>query len=310
MKKYILFYIIIVMAISCSSNNKSGITDSYILPDSIKIVQGNGKVLPLNGILNIASQINGNIAKIYVSSGQSVSKGDTIAVISADNNYIESLSAKDKLQQQEANISLAQIALEKSELDLEIIKKEVLRDRELYKQSAETLDNLTQKENQEKKQILVVEENKNKLKLAKLQLKELQDQQQIANNNYKNSIITAPTNGRILDVLVDKGVTLRAYEIIATFSANEPKVVEAEVDELFASKLKIGQKVIIHPLGYSEVIGKGEIYQMNDFLSNKSIFTSQSGEYKDRQTRKIHIKLTEGSNNIILGTKVICDITI
>jgi len=86
-------------------------------------------------------------------------------------------------------------------------------------------------------------------------------------------------------------------------------IVEAEVDELFAQDVKVGQLVTISQVGSKDKAIEGHVIYTSPILSNKSILYETANEGEDRRVRKIKIQLST-NNELAINAKVDCTIKI
>ncbi len=84
-------------------------------------------------------------------------------------------------------------------------------------------------------------------------------------------------------------------------------IVRAEVDELFASKLALGQQADITAVGNDKLITKGNLISISPFLKKKSMFSEKTDDQEDRRVREIKIAI-EQAENLIINSKVECNI--
>lgn len=81
------------------------------------------------------------------------------------------------------------------------------------------------------------------LDVARAQVRTAQAQLETAQNNYNDNVITAPFDGRIAVMNVQKGDQVSGSTIIATLITNE-KIATLSLNEVDAAKIKVGDKVI------------------------------------------------------------------
>lgn len=282
----------------------------HLLPDSIELVQANGKVMPENGLMAISTDISGTVAEVCVSEGDSVHKGEVLLRMDGRLAELKVQKAMAELQQKCANVKLMEASLQKAQEEYKVAEKLYRMSAALMEKGGESKSEMLKKEKESSAARQTVSESEAKLMVAMKEKSAAQQELDIAVREREEGNVKAPDDGRVLDIQADRGTAVQPYEQLATFAPAEPVVVEAEVDELFAPRLKVGQKVDIHLIGYSEVIAKGTIWKLMDYLSDKSIFSGLNAEQQDRQMRKVKILLDDQQHYPLLGTKVICDIHI
>jgi hypothetical protein len=121
-------------------------------------------------------------------------------------------------------------------------------------------------------------------------------------NDAKTKII-APCNGKVLEWKIQPGEGIASQQTIAQIAPSGNTIVEGEIDESMALKAKIGQLVEVNYLGSKDVIAKGKIYFLSEYLRKKSMFSEQSGEAEDRRVRIVKVML-ENPQGLLFNAKV------
>ncbi len=103
------------------------------------------------------------------------------------------------------------------------------------------------------------------------------------------------------------GQTINGTEELGKIVDKDNIIIEAEVDELFADSVKIGQTVDINFVGKPTVIGKGKIVYVSPTLMNKSILFETANEAEDRRVRRIRIE-PKKNPSLLINSKVECKV--
>ncbi|MDR2282297.1 MAG: efflux RND transporter periplasmic adaptor subunit, partial [Sphingobacterium sp.] len=111
------------------------------------------------------------------------------------------------------------------------------------------------------------------------------------------------------DLNMSVGQQVSSNEELGRIVTVDNPIVEAEVDELFANEVKLGQEVLIYPMTNRNEGKKGVIIYVNPILSNKSIFYETANEAQDRRVRRVKIQIKERTD-FVINTKVDCMIKI
>lgn len=117
--------------------------------------------------------------------------------------------------------------------------------------------------------------------------------------------VKATQNGKILKVSVKRGEYAQNDKVIAEFAPEGPLVAKTEIDEIYAERIKAGQKAIILSQTSGDTLARGTVFFAADYLKAKSLFKDQSTELEDRRIREVHIKIEEGQKPLI-GSRVDC----
>jgi multidrug resistance efflux pump len=173
-----------------------------------------------------------------------------------------------KIAAQREAIKAAEIEVERAQALYD--EKNRLRDESLgSKFEADDAKRLIQKAQQavrgEQAQLAALEVLKNKtagaIALAQANLKDKQALLAEAENVVHECIVRAPVDGTPLRILITKGEILGAnpHQPAIWFAADRPRLVRAEVEQEFASRVQVGQKVIIQDNITGEEVARGQV---------------------------------------------------
>jgi len=104
---------------------------------------------------------------------------------------------------------------------------------------------------------------------------------------------------------VNPGEAITQLSDYAEFAPRGNKIIRAEVDELFASKIATGQLADIRYTGTEKVIARGRVKVLSPYLKKKSLFSVKASDQEDRMVREVKIAL-EGDAGLIINEKVEC----
>ena len=315
MKKIINNLSILLLAVtffySCSSekkekeNNKS---NEQILQE-VTEVKAIGKIISADDYAIISSSTSGKIRNIFVKEGDSVLKNQLLFELESGNSSLEIEQAIAQLYSLRAQNKIFSDDIAKAEVYVQELKSKYETSKALYSKNAETKEKLETDYSNLQQQEATLRGLRQNLSAQRLTESEQQIQINKARNSNADLKVKASVSGIIADLTAKLGQGIVSAEELGKIINIENPIVEAEVDELFANDIKIGQKVIITPVGRLDTIGTGEVYYTNPILSNKSILYETANESEDRRVRKIKIKLEKG-NNLTINAKVDCSIRI
>lgn len=171
--------------------------------------------------MKLAFKTGGMIRRIYVQEGQSVSEGQLLAELD--------------LSEIDAQVRQSKLSLEKSERDLERVKK-------LYADEAATLTN--------------VQDATTGFDVAKQSV-------QVAEFNQKLSRIYAPTNGRILRKIAEQGELITPFSPAFILGTGESAyIVNVGLADRDVVKVKIGDIATVYLDAYPNEAFKAQITQI------------------------------------------------
>lgn len=300
-----------VLATACTSDKKeeeNTKTNAEILQE-VTEVKAIGKVVSADDYAVIASATAGQISNILVQEGDSVQKGQLLLELGAGNSSLDIDEAKAQLNSLRAQNKTVTEDIAKAEIYAQELKEKYENSKALFAKNAETKEKLDADYSNWQQQEANLRGLRQSLKAQKLTENEKQIQINKAQNTIGDYSVKASANGVITDLTARLGQSISSAEELGKIINIENPIVEAEVDELFAGDIKVGQKVFVFPVGRKVTIATGEVYYANQILSNKSILYETANESEDRRVRKIKVKLNQ-SSNLIINAKVDCSIRI
>lgn len=297
-----LFVASLVASCGGKEEEKSS-TDKVVAAPVSDIIVGIGKIIPEQQIIQVATQTNGVLQTVYKQENETFQKGDVLAVLS---NAVESDEVKESIsrttiQNQEVKVAQATIA----EYEAKLLNAQNLYNRlkSLYDKGAETKQNVENAETEFK----TLQANINRLK-TQITVAE----SRVASSNLNTSLykakldktkIIAPCSGSVLEWKIQPGEGINSQQTIVQIAPSGKTIVECEIDESLAFKAKMGQSVEVNYLGSKDVIAKGTVYFLSEYLRKKSMFSEQSGEAEDRRVRIVKVML-ENSQGLLFNAKV------
>lgn len=304
------FLLTIVTLVGCHSKKETETTRPALeVPEKVDVVIGIGRVLPEEGIVNLATEIAGIIDRVNKISGDSVQKGAVIISLNQSDAKLEILKLQNEIQAQRHLIQSNESLTRQYRVQLSHKDEVVSVSRELVESGNETLENLRNYEMERGVIQNQLEQNLESTNVNRMKLRELEVMLDLAKNQLEKLSVRAPFDGILLTQDAQVGAAIQPFQSFAKFAISSPLIVEGEADEMFANRLEIGQNVKIHYLGNEKVIAEGVIFSLSPDLSNKSLFNDEPDELQDRRVRKFKVRLTT-MENLLLNSKVECNIQI
>ncbi|GKX49195.1 efflux RND transporter periplasmic adaptor subunit [Pectobacterium carotovorum] len=243
----LLLFLISALAIYIFNNTRKDTHDYKLITVKQGDLQESISALALivpSKLVNIGTQVTGQVKKIHVNVGDIVDKNTLIAEINATSQENELTASQARLESLQAQLH-AKIAT--SNLDAVNFQRQK---KMLHK-------NLTS--------ILEFEEAEVTLKVSRAEIKSLEAQVQearilvdTARINLGYTRITSPISGTVVAILANEGQTLNANQttpnLVKVANLSTMSIV-AKISEADISKVKIGQKATFSTLG-----ARNEIY--------------------------------------------------
>jgi multidrug efflux pump subunit AcrA (membrane-fusion protein) len=238
-----------------------------------------------SGIIKAANQyqvfstVNGLIAEKFVTEGDIVKKGSPLLRISnstvqlnEDNakisaNYSLTQSNLEKLNELQTNIDIAKSKMENDVLLLQ-------RQKNLWKEEIGTQNELDQR-------VLALKSSTSTYEAAKLKYTQLQKQinfqerqsqksLEISKNIVNDYTIKSEVDGKVYNVLKEKGEMVNSQTAIALIGDANAFVLELQVDEYDIAKVKLGQKILITMDSYKGKVFDAVVSKINPIMNERS----------------------------------------
>lgn len=306
-KKILFTLFIALLATNCGKSEedeKETTTNEKVAVALVSdIIIGIGKIIPEQHIIQVATQTSGVLQTIYKQENETFQKGEVLAVLSnaVEADELKESISRTNIQNQEVKVAQATIA----EYESKLLNAANLYNRlkSLYDKGAETKQNLENAEAEYKTLQANIIRLKSQIAVAQARV----NSSDLNTNFYKAKLdktkIIAPCNGKVLEWKIQPGEGIVSQQPIAQIAPSGNTIVECEIDESLALKVKIGQLVTVNYLGSVEVIAKGKIYFLSEYLRKKSMFSEQSGEAEDRRVRIVKV-LLENPQGLLFNAKV------
>lgn len=292
------------IGLSCS-NKKEQTTDGQSGATLTQIV-GLGKVVPEQGITALASPTAGIVERIAVAVGDSVREGDVIVYLNNTDESLATNQAQAQVSAQQRAVEASRTAINKDKLSLEE-KQRLLNDaRDLLAAGAVSGEEVRIRENEVKLAQEQLKRSESEWRLQQAQLNERQLAAQSQSQNLDKTTLRAPISGRVLSIEPKVGEALNRYETYATVAPQGQLRVKAEVDELFANRLTIGQACEIRLVGDTVAVANGQIVALSPDLKKKSLLSDGGTDFEDRRVREIEVSLDNLKQDLLIETKVEC----
>ena len=235
--------------------------------DIAHTVLASGSLQPLKSV-KVGAQVSGEISALYVQIGDQLKQGDLVAEIDASTQQNTRDSAAASLASSKAALSSAQAKLREAQQNFN-------RQQSLVKKGAaaqETLDaaQATLKAAQSSVEQAKADIRRNQLELDNAGLR----------LGYTN--VTAPMDGVVISVAVEKGQTVNAVQdspTLATIAQTKTMTVEAEIAEADVGELKPGMNAYFTLLGSDKTRYEGKLKSIDPapLATSKNTTTATAG---------------------------------
>jgi HlyD family secretion protein len=310
MKFKILTPIVLFMALnSCGGKSEKEVKVEKYKIDQIDKIIGVARIEPAAKISPIGAESAGKIVQIHVQEGQIVKKGTLLLTLdqSVDAAQIQQSDARLATRQQRVKSLEAKIAA--IELKISLADTERLRDRRLADAQAGTQKAAFDSEsiyNNLRADLTIAKAD---LAEAMASIGEVETERNYSQKLLDKKNIYAPANGMVLNWDVKVGQAVSIGSKLADFAPAGDLIATTEVDELYAMKVKKGQRVVINIQGTTDQLSTGTVIYCAPFLSKKSIFNDRADNLEDRRVREVRVRIDQ-PEAVLIGSRVECIISL
>ena len=306
MKNSIFILFLLALIFSCGESKKENRLVE-VTPASIAV--GFGKVTPMGGVSKLASPVAGIVTDLKVSTGNHVNEGDTLIVLDDTDARLSVNELNSRYTAQVKMLESAQLLASQGQASVQEAKRKYEDANSLYKSGALSHDKLLTLTNEYEIAGINQLKLESDTKLQQAKLAEIDALRMQYMEELRRTVLLAPMNGTVLDILPRKGEALNKYDTYLLLAPDTPLVVMAEIDEMFSTRIAIGQTAEITLSGSTAVVATGRISRISPDLKKKSLFADSGQDFQDRRVREIEI-LLDDDTNMLIDTKVECIIDI
>lgn len=305
-----IFVLILLFACQNKNNNAENVKTEEQILQEISHVHAIGKVSPANDWAIISSNnTSERIQDILVKEGDTVKKGQELMLLESGSTELDIMEARAQLHtvQMENKVTIEE--LRKAQLSAKERETKYQTSQKLFVQNAETQEQVDSDYFAWQQQELEIKALQQKMAVQKASERERLIQIEKAERLLSDSRVLAPTDGIIVELSAKVGQRADHNAELGKIAQVANPIVEAEVDELFANDVRMGQEVYISAMRRNDTLAHGEVFYVSPILSDKSILYEVANEGVDRRVRKIKIRLRD-SPSLAINAKVDCQIKI
>lgn len=311
----VTFCVCTVVLAGCNGDGKSATGDQ---PDSIRTVQtprqlnevlGIAVIEPAARISQLSAQTSGLVRRIYVDVGQEVRRGQVILDMDNTLESAQLRQASVKIGTQQDAVETARQAVGTLRVQRQKAEADLQRNRTLFAGNALTRKDLADSQYQVDNLNQQIRQAEAQVRQTEGQIRSLRTDIQYARTVSGLKTVNAPASGTLLSLDAKVGQYLTGNQSIGDFAPAGPLVAVTEIDELFALRVKVGQKAYVRPQGSRERLTTGTVVLASPYLRRKSLFSDNTANLEDRRVREVRVKLDD-PGRVIIGARVECVIDV
>ncbi|TAE24983.1 MAG: HlyD family efflux transporter periplasmic adaptor subunit [Cytophagales bacterium] len=312
----IFLLINLVFLTACSGDNEQKAAEQAA--DSVRTVQtpkqvnevvGVAVIEPAARISQLSAETGGLVRTVNVEIGQQVRKGQVLLTMDNAVETAQLRQANVKIKTQQDAIETARQNLQTLRVQLQKADADLKRNETLFAGKALTQQDLDDSRYTSQNLQQQIRASEAQVRQAEGQIGSLRADIQYAGTVAGLKTVKAPANGTILSLDAKVGQYLSNNQSIGEFAPAGPLVAVTEVDELFALRVKVGQRAYVRPQGSDERLTTGTVVLASPYLRKKSLFSDNAQNLEDRRVREVRVQL-DNPGQVIIGARVECVINV
>lgn len=286
-------------------------------------IAGPGRIEPISEDIQLGSQLSGKLKLVNVSEGDSVRRGQILAVLDNDDYSAQLVSAAAQVEAKEATLRKVTNGARTQERDEALAgvrqaqavmanaEADLARRRELYQSgvvSREELDHYTREYDVAKQQcqekfnrysLLNTASREEDIAFAEADLRLAKANEAEAKARYDKTFIKSPIDGSVLRThhRIGESVTnsATAPDPVLTIGDAHLLRVRVDIDETDVNKVRVGQSAYATADAYSNQKIWGHVVQVGELLGPKTVRTDEPTERVDRKFLEALVELEPGA---------------
>lgn len=292
---------------AAESTDKSTATDQPAMDTVMDVTQvvGIARIEPAGEIITINAESAGFVKDVRFAENQPVKQGDALIILAAEVEQAQMHQAESRIKTQQAAIAAAQASLASFQVKLDNAQNTYDRNQKLFKGNAATQQSVDDSKfavEDWQKQLAAQKAN---IAQQQARLEELRADIGLSQTQLAKKTLRAPMSGVFLSCNVKPGNFIASETALGDFARSGPYLALTEVDELYALRVKNGQKAFIRPQGAKEVLATGTVIFVGSYLKKKSLFSDSADNLEDRRVREVKVQLDDNSK-VLIGSRVEC----
>lgn len=279
------------------------------IPENITTVSAIGKIEPEDGLIDLASEYGGIITKLYKKEGDFVEIGEAIFELNTENEKADENILLNQIEMQQKKAEADYSNIKQFEVQLAEIERDLATSERLVKTGAETRQNIETKKKDRDVALANLNTARKNATTSSAEIAVLKSQLEKSKRTATARVVRAERSGTLVIMELKEGSSITSLATYATLSPSENYIVHGEIDEMFASRIKVNNKVSIKIPGTNQVITEATISYLSPVLEDKSMFYEKAGEQADRRIRRFKAVLNKNSG-LLINQKVECIINL
>lgn len=300
-------------------------------PQKVEMIAGPGRVEPISEEIQLGSELSGKLKTVAVQEGESIHRGQLLAVLENDDYRAQLASAAAEVETKQALLRKimngareqergeAQASVREAQAVASNAQAELARRQDLFQNgiiSREELERYTRayevarEQYQEKSSHASLLNNgprEEDLAFAQADLRLAQANEAQAQARYEKSFIKSPIDGVVLRKHHRDGESVSSsattHDPVLTIGDTQVLRVRVNIDEMDVNKVRVGQTAYVTADAYGKQKVWGHVVQVGELLGPKTIRTDEPTERVDRKFLETIVELDPGAQ-LPMGLRV------
>lgn len=285
---------------ACEPKPKPHTTAEAAAPRPVTQVVGVARIEPEGGIVDLLAGAEGRIKALPVPENQVFTSGQVLLTLGRATNDAQLAEARAAVRTQRADAAAQQARLAALHLSADKAAADVVLNRQLLAAQGITAQTLRESEATAGHLRQEFYQGQAELRKARARVQELQAGVELNQAQAQLRQVAASFAGRVLEWKVQPGDFVTATTPLAQLAPAGDLVARTEVDELFADRVRPGQRAEVRSQATGQVLSTGTVYYAADFLKRKSLFADESAQ-EDRRVREVRVRLRPAPGLLING---------
>lgn len=310
----IFLLLIPTLFFACGKNGEQAAGGPAVVRDSTVVLQvrevmGIAIIEPGARVSALASEAKGIVRDIAAQPGQHLRAGQVILTLDASVEKAQLQQANSKMAAQTEAVKAAEENRRLLQLQRTKARNDLSRDSSLHAGKALTQQALDDSRFRVRELEQQIQAQEALIRQQQARIGELQADIRYVQALVDQKTVRAPADGTLLSLDARSGQSLDANTVVGDFAPDGPVIALTEIDELFANRVRVGQKAVIRPQGKNDTLTTGTVILTSPYLRKKSLFSDKPDDLEDRRVREVRVQLDDPST-VLLGARVECVIAL
>lgn len=303
-----LLLIATTLALLTSACGKKTPTQTAQKRDITEVVYASGTLEPENQF-TLYSLADGTVANIFVQEGDEVTTSQQLIRVDGNATDARLYGAEEIYKTAQQNYGENSPALQELKSQLKTLKTKLQNDSINYMRYKRLYDDNAVKKTDYERFELIYINSQNDHKAAQQRMHNLrsqlyvtlqnaESQYKVAQDDAAHYLIRSSANGRIYDILKEKGEVVRRGEPIAVIGDANIVVLKMSVDESDIEKISVGQQVLVQIEAFGDKVFKAKVSRIYPAMNKRDFAFS------------VDAALIDTLPNIFAGTNIEANIII